>query len=274
MKQHKNILLIILLAASALAVLGLSFQVGKMLSRAYRETTAQAPAQESVKRSAGEIPQTAALPKAESPAVKEAAKSGTVDSTSKMVPAPAPGPVGKVGASAPKKEESQRPAEATKPAATAAASGAPPASKEAKAEKPPQAAKPAAKTATESAATVQPTAKPPEPVPSAAAAGAPVVQAAAKPPEPAPEQKPEAKAPKKSKEYKVVAESFSAEADAGKLADRLKAENYTPVIVPADLSQKGRYYRVIVGSHGSLNEARAQMTELKKLGLQPFLIAE
>lgn len=264
MKRHKNILLIILLAASALAVLGLSFQVGKMLSRAYKETTVQSPAQESVKRGAGEIPKTAAIPKAGGPAVKEAAKNGMVDSASKMAPAPVPGTAGKADAPAPKKDMAQRPAE----------TDAAPVAKSAKVEKPAEAAKPAATTPTASAAKAPPATKPPEPAPPAATAGASTVQAATKPPESAPEQKPEAKAPKKSKEYKVVAESFSAEAEAGKLADRLKAENYTPVVVPADLPQKGRYYRVIVGSHGSFNEARAQMTELKKLGLEPFCIVE
>ena len=75
------------------------------------------------------------------------------------------------------------------------------------------------------------------------------------------------------REYKVIAGSFSIKANADILMSQLKANNYEPMVVQAN-TPKGQFYRVIVGSYRSLSETKAKISELKKLGFQPFHIVE
>lgn len=214
-----------------------------MLSVAYK-TTDQGPSEVKVTQNSRETSGMAVAPKADRPAEKEEAKSGANDPASGKIAEPAPAKVGKPGN--PAMEKSMVPQPAGNIAVPA------PVAEAAKTEKPAAAAKPEATEPKANASKVPP---------------------AIKMPKPAPEQKAAAKAAKKPREYKVVAASYSTEAGTGELVNRLKAENYSPTVVRADLP-KGRYYRVIVGSHGSLSEAHVEMAELKKLGLQPFCIVE
>lgn len=263
MKNLQNALLILLLAVVALAVFGLSFKMGEMLFLAYKATEeppkAETPAKgskpflrETAFQDNREIPSAAIAPTVQKPAEKEEAKIGANGSApmemvkpASVAPAPvepASGKVGKVGNTGMKKNMILMPAENFSP---------PPAKVERPAAASPEASAPAARTA----------------------ASLPAVPPAAKPAMPAPKPETAAKETRKRKEYKVVAASYSAEASADQLIDRLKAKKYAPVVVEANLSA-GRYYRVIVGSHGSLSEAHREMAELKKLGLHPFCIVE
>lgn len=248
LKHLQNILLILLLAVVALTVFGLSFKTGEMIFLAYKKTVEtplpgnKASLPETIPKSSQEISGVAVDPKADKPIEKEEAKSGVNEPAPVKMVEPAPREVEKVGNTGMKKNMILMPAENL----------APPVDKGKK----PAAANPKVDA---------PVAKP--------AAVASEVPPAIKPPKPAPEKKLAAKTIKKRKEYKVVAASYSTEASAGHLMNRLKAENYKPTVVEVNLSA-GRYYRVIVGSYGSLSGAHVEMAELKKLGLQPFCIVD
>jgi cell division septation protein DedD len=235
--HHKKILLLLLLTASALAVFAASFQIGKMLSLAYRKAAVQGPSRVEVGQKSREMSGTAAAPAADKPAGREEAGSGAGPASVKELD-PASGKAGNAG-KLPMEAGTVRPAGNSAPPLAGTEKPAAPAKREA----------------------------------AAPAAAAPAAPPAAMPPKPAPEPKPTAKAAKKPKEYKVVAASYSTEAGAVQLANRLKTENYNPTVVRTDLP-KGRYYRVIVGSHGSLGDAHVEMAALKKLGLEPFCIVE
>jgi cell division protein FtsN len=248
LKHLQNILLIILLAVVALAVFGLSFKMGEMIFSAYK-TTAETPLPENraslpetIPQKSKEISVVAVAPQTDKPVERDESKSGVNEPAPVKRVEPAPREVEKVGNTGMKKNMILMPAENFAPAA----------GKEEK----PAAANPKG---------AAPTAKP--------GAVAPAVSPAIEPPKPAPKQETAAKATKKRKEYKVVAASYSTEAGADHLMNRLKAKNYKPTVVEANLPA-GRYYRVFVGSYGSLSEAHAEMAELKKLGLQPFCIVE
>jgi cell division protein FtsN len=250
LKHLQNILLILLLAVVALTVFGLSFKMGEVIFSAYKTTT-KAPLPENIPQNSKEMSGVAIAPKADKPAEKEEVKSGVNESAPIKLIEPAPREVEKAGNTGMKKNMILMPAEnfATPPG---------------KVEKP-VAANPKADAPAAHPETTAPAAKP--------AAVAPTTPPKKEPPKPLPEQKAAAKTAKKLKDYKVVAGSFSTEAGADQLSERLKAENYKPMIVRADVAA-GRFYRVIVGSHGSLREAHVEMAELKKLGLQPFCIVE
>jgi cell division septation protein DedD len=242
LKHFQNILLILLLVVAALTVFGLSFKMGEMIFIAYK-STAKAPLPENIPQNSREMSSAAVAPKADKPIEPEEAKSGANESAPIKMADPAPREVEKVGNTGMKKNMILMPAE----------NFSPPAGKE---------EKPAAE------------AKPEVPAPAVKpAATASEVSPEIKPPKPAPKQETATRATKKRKEYKVVAASFSKESGTDQLIDRLKAENYKPIVVQANVTA-GRFYRVIVGSHGSLSEAHGQMAELKKLGLKPFCIVE
>jgi cell division septation protein DedD len=238
LKHLQKILLIVLLAVIALTVFGVSFKMGEMIFSAYK-TKAKVQLQGNVDQSGQEMSGMAVAPKADKQREKEGVKRKVNESAPIKIVESASGKVEKVGNTGMKKNMIQLPAENIAVPVD-------------KAEKTIAAAKPEV---------------------TAPAAIASAVQPAIKPPESLPKQKMAAQATKKLKEYKVVAASYSTEASAGPLIDQLKTENYRPIVVQANLSA-GRFYRVIVGSHGSLSEAHDQMAELKKLGLQPFCIVE
>lgn len=241
MKHLRNILLILLLAVVALSVLGLSFKMGEMIFFAYK-TAAKDPLPEKFPQNSREISGLPIAPKADKPAEREQVKSEVKESSPLKLVEPSPRDVEKVGNTGMKKNMILMPAENFASPAGKAEKPAPPDPKiDAPADKP--------------------------------TAVASTVQRATKPPKAAPKQEMAAKETKKRKEYRVVASSFSTEAGAGHLVDQLKAENYNPVVVQANIP-KGQFYRVIVGSYGSLKEAHDEMAELKKLGLQPFCIVE
>jgi len=237
LKQYKNILLILLLAVVALTVFGVSFKMGKTIFLTYK-TTVRGPSQDNVHQNSKEMPSVAVAPKTDPQVEKVAVKNGVNESASTKAVESAVDKVEKVSNTGMKKDMFQLPAEIF----VAPAAGV------------------------ESPAAANPDGTTPAGIASKA-------QQAMKQPRTVPKQKTTAKATKKIKEYKVVAASFPTEASVEPVVNQLKAENYKPIVVQAHLA-KGRFYRVIVGTYGSLSEAHAEMAELKKLGLQPFCIVK
>jgi cell division septation protein DedD len=237
LKRYKNILFILFLAVAALTVFGVSYKMGKMLFLTYK-TTVKGPSQDNVHQNSKEMPGVAVVPKADPQVEKAAVKNGVNELASTKAVESAVDKVEKVSNTDMKKNMFQVPAEIIAAPATGIES--------------PAAAKPEGTTPALIGSKSQPAMKQPRSVP---------------------KQKTTAKATKKVKEYIVVAASFPTEASVEPVVNRLKAENYKPIVVQAHLAQ-GRFYRVIVGSYGSLSEAHAEMAELKKLGLQPFCIVK
>lgn len=78
---------------------------------------------------------------------------------------------------------------------------------------------------------------------------------------------------KTQKKYKVIVGSYSIKGNADILVGELKANHFTPMIVQTQ-TPKGELYRVIVGSYRSLGAAKKRIGELKKAGFQSFYILE
>lgn len=235
-----------LLVVIGLAVLGVSFIIGRQIYSVYKTMVRDASQENVTLQSSKEMPYAAVVPEADKPVEREVEK-GVKASAPRTIDDPASSQAEKVGKAVmtPAMEENMAQS-ANKVAAPLAG-----------AEKPAATARPEG-----AASSVKP------------AAGDSAVKPAVRRPKPIVKQKTAAlKVPKTLKKYKVIAGSFSMTANADALVSQLKALKYEPIIVLAK-TPKGKLYRVIVGSYGSLRETKTKMDELQKLGFKSFYIFE